>query len=106
VKGDLPDLEPSVKQNLLRITQEAGTNAIKHASATRLELRIHADAKSIVFSVVDDGTGLQKTSLQADWQHGFGIRGMQERANRIGGILQIEKNSPKGTVVRVTVPTP
>jgi len=104
VKGDLPDLEPSVKQNLLRITQEAGTNAIKHASATRLELRIHADAKSIVFCVVDDGTGLQKTSLQADWQHGFGIRGMQERANRIGGILQIEKNSPQGTVVRVIVP--
>ncbi len=104
VKGDLPDLEPSVKQNLLRITQEAGTNAIKHASATRLELRIHADAKSIVFCVVDDGTGLQKTSLQADWQHGFGIRGMQERANRIGGILQIEKNSPQGTVLRVIVP--
>jgi signal transduction histidine kinase len=104
VQGDLPPLETSLQQNLLRIAQEAGTNAMKHASASRLELRILFSHKEIVLSVADDGVGLEKATTETHPDHGFGIRGMQERATRIGGVLQIEKVVPRGTRVVVTIP--
>ena len=106
VQGDLPRLETSLQQNLLRIAQEAGTNAMKHASASRLELRILFSHKEIVLSVADDGVGLEKAATETPPGHGFGIRGMQERATRIGGVLQIEKVVPRGTRVVVTIPIP
>jgi signal transduction histidine kinase len=77
---------------------------MKHASASRLELRILFSHKEIVLSVADDGVGLEKATTETHPDHGFGIRGMQERATRIGGVLQIEKVVPRGTRVVVTIP--
>ena len=103
VQGDLPPLEAFLKQNLLRIVQEAGTNAVKHASASQLGLQMILSPEKIILSVTDDGVGMSEAARQPDPQHGFGIRGMQERAKRISAVLQIEKGVPRGTIVRITL---
>jgi signal transduction histidine kinase len=99
----LPPLEAFLKQNLLRIVQEAGTNAVKHASASQLGLQMILSPEKIILSVTDDGVGMSETARQPDPHHGFGIRGMQERAKRISAVLQIEKGVPRGTIVRITL---
>ena len=103
VQGDLPPLEAFLKQNLLRIVQEAGTNAVKHASASQLGLQMILSPEKIILSVTDDGVGMSEAARQPDPHHGFGIRGMQERAKRISAVLQIEKGVPRGTIVRITL---
>jgi signal transduction histidine kinase len=59
--------------------------------------------EKLILSVTDDGVGMSEAARQPDPHHGFGIRGMQERAKRIGAVLQIEKGIPRGTIVRITL---
>lgn len=95
----LPDMAPEVELGMYRVAQEALTNAVRHAHASRVTLEVSVDSRSLSLRVVDDGSGL--TDREAD---GPGMRGMRERTLLIGGSLSVE--SPHGQGVRVQLDVP
>jgi signal transduction histidine kinase len=102
-------LPSTVETTLFRIGQEAITNIAKHAKASCVQLNLaYADGgKSIRLQVVDDGIGFctdrVKNPDQADRPH-LGLVGMRERAELIGGVVQIETTPNRGTIVSALVP--
>lgn len=95
--GRLPAL---IEDNLLRIGQEAITNAVKHAKPSVISIDLHVSAKRAILSVADDGIGIRQAAAPGH----FGLTGMHERARRIGGTLRIDSNPQGGTTVEVEVP--
>ena len=87
------DLEEAV----YRIAQEALENIIRHASASRTELEFTGDKHRLTLKVQDDGRGFQPDSPPSDSR--FGLRGMHERAESVGGRLSVQSRSPRGTAV-------
>jgi len=98
-------LEPTIRQNLLRIAQEAITNAVKHAGASRINVVLRAAAESIALSIIDDGAGFDPVIGRKINGH-FGLRGIHARAKSLKANLQIESSPGQGTCVKVTVPLP
>jgi signal transduction histidine kinase len=93
------DLSPEVRHQIVRIVREAVANAVRHAQASRIAVRLAAtDGGGLTIEIVDDGTGFDVAARSATEGH-FGIRGMQERARRIGGDLTIESGPGTGTRV-------
>jgi signal transduction histidine kinase len=91
-------LPVDVEAELLRIAQEAITNARKHASAENLWVNCRVDPPGAELRVEDDGVGLQKGR-----EDSFGIEIMRERAARLRARLEITPRDPQGTVVQVVV---
>ena len=98
-------LLPGVEDHLFRVAQEALTNALKHASATRLRVAVHFDAGALQVVVEDDGRGFAPNGAAGPGAGGhFGLVGMRERVAKVGGLLDIESVPGRGTTVRVAVP--
>ena len=93
-------LPASVESELLRIAQEAITNARKHASAANLWVSCEIDPPYALIEVSDDGRGIGETA--GDGSYGMSI--MAERANRVRAELSIAARTPEGTTVRVVLP--
>jgi signal transduction histidine kinase len=91
-------LSPQVETELLRIAQEAVTNAANHASAGNLWVTARLEAPYATISVDDDGIG-----AAAPRQDHFGLQIMQERAERIGAVLAIDNRPEGGTRVRAVL---
>jgi signal transduction histidine kinase len=92
------------QENLLRIAQEAVTNAMKHAQPTVIVVELERETRRIRLRVTDDGRGFQPAgSFSAAAGH-FGIVGMQERAERIGGELTLVSKPSEGTCVEIEAP--
>ena len=93
--------------HLLRIAQEAITNAIRHAHATRIDVRLEYAANSVTLTVRDDGCGFNPANAMAGGLGHFGLRGIRARATKIDGVLQVTstQESP-GTTIKIVVPTP
>ncbi len=87
---------------VFRILQEALTNVLRHAQATRVDIKINKEKGHFVLSVSDNGKGI--TNDEKLDQHSLGILGMRERAHLIGGEIEIKGEKGKGTVVVVRVP--
>lgn len=102
VGGTYRRLSRTVEDNLLRIGQEAMTNAIKHARASRLQIDLRFESKRVRFSIRDDGIGFEE-SKAPETGH-FGLIGMRERARQIGGELQVTSRPSGGTEILVEVP--
>jgi signal transduction histidine kinase len=103
VEGASRRLAAPVENNLLRIGTEAMTNAVKHATARRVDVRLAFGADEVRLEVRDDGKGFdasRSTTLAAGH---FGWLGIRERAERIGARLQIESRPGAGTRVAVSV---
>jgi PAS domain S-box-containing protein len=98
-------LSAPVQHELLRIAQEAISNALRHAQATVVTVTLGWDAPNLTLRVKDNGCGLARTRREAS--QGFGLRGMQERAARIGAKLEIQTAAGHGTsiIVRVAIST-
>lgn len=93
-----------MESSLLRIAHEGLSNAAKHAHANRVTARLEYAANEVRLEVTDDGGGF--TSDEVDPREGhFGLQGIRERVNKIGGNLRIASQPGKGTTLRVTVPT-
>jgi signal transduction histidine kinase len=99
-RGGGVKLPPLVEDNLLRIGQEAITNAVKHANPTQLVIDLAISENRACLSVSDDGSGMK----EARGRGHFGLTGMHERAARIGGTLRTLPNPAGGTIVTVDVP--
>jgi len=92
----LPDQSEA---NLLRIAQEALTNAVRHSGTERLRIRLAYRTGSVVLEIGDRGRGMSGVEPS-----GFGVDGMRERARQIGGEIQILSDPGRGTRIIVTVP--
>jgi signal transduction histidine kinase len=102
VAGLSRPLPPDVETNLLRIGQEAINNAVKHAQANRIDVALNFDTRNVRLSINDNGRGFNPNDQIADGH--FGLIGMRERAEQIGGVLTIESGRETGTRIAVDVP--
>ena len=89
------------KEALYRIAQEATNNAIKHARAGQLSIRLDCDETGYLLAVRDDGIGFDP---QADFADHFGLTSMRERAGRLGGRLTVASIPGAGTTITVRLP--
>jgi signal transduction histidine kinase/ligand-binding sensor domain-containing protein len=106
VSGQGNHLPQDMEQHLLRIAQEAVTNALKHAGASRIWIKLHMEAERLYLRVVDNGHGFEEHDVFSDLGGHFGLIGMRERAERLGGELHLKSRPGEGTQVEVTVPLP
>lgn len=93
---DTVRLPADAEAELLRIAQEAISNARKHASARNLWVTLEVDPPRALLRVEDDGQGFDATG-----RRGFGLDIMKERAERLGATLRVAGRSPRGTSVEV-----
>ncbi|MEG3175364.1 two-component regulator propeller domain-containing protein [Sphingomonas sp. RB3P16] len=104
IKGRVRPLVSIVREELLRISQEAVRNAVQHSSASRIEVAVQY-GRQVQLSVKDNGRGLPAEVATAGSRPGhFGLVGMRERAERTGGKFTIVSLPRQGTEVYVTVP--
>ena len=94
-------LSPEAEEALYWIAQEALNNVLKHARAGRVSVRLLLNGGRVILEVADDGAGFEPDLVQP--KGGYGLRTMQERANRLGGELTVTSHSGAGTVVRAEV---
>jgi signal transduction histidine kinase len=106
VTGTGSKLPEEMEQHLLRIAQEAVTNALKHAGASRIGVSLHLEAHNLHLRIGDNGRGFNQQDVFSSRAGHFGLIGMRERAERLGGELRLESNPGSGTEVEVTVPLP
>lgn len=105
IKGNIRKLQSFIDVALFRITQEALNNVIKHANAKRVEINLIFSDKYIELFIKDDGKGFDyeniNTNINSD--SGYGISGMKERINLLGGDFKIKSQTNEGTTCRVRV---
>ncbi len=106
VIGPSEPLPEEMEQHLLRIAQEAVTNVLKHAGASKIWIKLHTEAKRLYLRVVDNGRGFDQSGAFNAMGGHFGLIGMRERAERLGGEMKLVSNPGEGTVVEVTTPLP
>jgi signal transduction histidine kinase/ligand-binding sensor domain-containing protein len=104
VKGGFENLPEDMEHNLLRIAQEAVTNASKHAEASMIEVRLERTENTLNLKIIDNGCGFQTDDAFAGMGGHFGLIGIRERAERIGGDFRLESQPGAGTEIEVTVP--
>lgn len=102
VTGAFRQLPRAVEDDLLRIGQEAINNAVSHADAEHIHIKLTFDINRVQLRVRDNGRGFDPSA--GDKNGHFGLTGMRERASRIGGTLNIVSSSESGTEVIVDVP--
>jgi signal transduction histidine kinase len=99
-------MPPGMEREFLRVGQEAIHNVKKHAGATHLVVQLEYGPAEIALVVRDDGRGF-KVNESADSPPGhYGLTGMRERADAIGGTLELTSDLGSGTTVRLQVMTP
>ncbi|PHM08582.1 hypothetical protein CK516_19980 [Nostoc sp. 'Peltigera malacea cyanobiont' DB3992] len=101
IKGTAYSLPDEVENNLLRIGQEALTNAIKYADAAEIRVELVYDNAQCILRVKDDGRGFGVATIPA--VGGFGLLGMSERAEHLGAQLSIQSQPGQGTEIVVIV---
>ncbi len=96
-----PDVSLGVKEALYRIVQEGLHNTIKHAKATRVDLRLSHTDDEVSVELDDDGGGFDS---EGEFPGHLGLRSMRERAEHLGGFLEISSAPGEGTHIRVRIP--
>ena len=105
VDGTPRPLKPIVRAEVYRIDDEGVRNACRHAAARRITLEINFDARQFRVRVRDDGQGIDEEVIRSRPPAGhFGLQGMRERAELMGGRLELWSKTGSGTQIQVTVP--
>src|SRR5256714_11072269 len=103
--GTERDLEPFVERALIRIVGEGLRNVAQHAGATNAKVVLRYDSDQVVATIEDDGKGFEANELETAEERGhYGIVGMRERAEGVGGQLVVRSEPGRGTIVRATIP--
>ena len=99
-------LPAAVETTVFRIAQEALTNVVRHSGASNVRVSLHAGPEDLTLSIVDNGRGFDADNL--DWEDplypAYGLRGMKERAEILGGTLSIVSSKGEGTSVHMWIP--
>jgi signal transduction histidine kinase len=106
LSGSLPALPTETSHHLLQMLREAINNAAHHAAPTKITVGLAADERGLVATVADDGAGFETTDDAPHPAGHFGLRGLTERAARIGGRVTIASRPDHGTTVTIHVPHP
>jgi PAS domain S-box-containing protein len=101
LKGEPRELQSAVEENLLRIGQEALTNALKHAGATKFQARLYFDSDAVRLELRDNGKGFVVDFTNGG---GIGLIGMKERAQQIGATLVVTSKPGGGTRIVAVSP--
>jgi signal transduction histidine kinase len=102
-QGIVRELPKQIEIGLLRISQEAATNVIKHANASNVRVELSYEPSHVQLSVQDNGRSFNYASRPT---HGLGLTSMRERAKGMGGELSIYSAPGQGTRIEVLVPVP
>jgi signal transduction histidine kinase len=102
IHGEVSDLPPRTEVCAYRILQESVHNIASHAAATSARMRIAIEGPALVVEVRDDGRGFDMTAVVANGH--FGLRSMRQRAEMLGGRLDIRTSPGQGTTVRAELP--
>ena len=100
VLGQSPELPPEWEENLLRIGQEVLTNVLRHARASRFSAQLVFDKQAVRLDLCDNGQGFDP----ARRHDGFGLQGMKERVETMGGRLSIQSAKGEGTAISIVLP--
>ena len=95
-------LHARIEHTLLRIAQEAVTNAARHANASMITLTLEPQPQAVSLTITDNGQGFQPAKL--DVQHGLGLRLMQERVEELHGTFFLHSEPCHGTRLHVCLP--
>jgi signal transduction histidine kinase len=101
--GNPYPLGADVERELSRIAQEAVTNAVLHARATRIEIAISYSPRDVKLLVSDDGCGFTDAHLSGLDGH-YGLVSMHERAALIGATFRVDSREALGTRIELTIP--
>lgn len=104
VRDERQDLSTEMKTTLFRIAQEALTNVIKHSAANNAKIFLIYPPEGVRLEVVDDGIGFNPETMRSSTRPSWGLIGMRERANLLGGSLEITSVPRSGTRVNVYIP--
>jgi signal transduction histidine kinase len=102
LRGAVRELPEEMKSGLLRICQEAMTNAMKHSKASKIQIELTYEPDQVQLCVTDDGVGFNPCISRP--QNGLGLTSMRERAERLRGQWWIYSAPGQGTQIQVVVP--
>jgi len=105
VVGLQKPLRAPIRQELYRIGREALVNAFSHSRAKRVELELGYTDSKLSMRVRDNGCGIEPQALDKGREGHWGLAGMRERAERIGGLLKISSSATAGTEIQVSIPS-
>src|SRR5437867_101222 len=99
------DLEPVVERAIIRIINEGLRNVAQHAQAGNAKVALRYDADQLVATIEDDGQGFASGEMETAEARGhYGIVGMRERVEGVGGQLVVRSEPGRGTIVRASIP--
>jgi signal transduction histidine kinase len=107
LEGRPVQLPHLTEHHLLRITKECVQNALRHASAHQILVRLLYASHSVGLQIEDDGRGFDSSGAASNGNAaGFGLRGLRERVDEIQGSLQIQSGQAHGTRIQIDFPMP
>jgi len=102
--AEVPPLTLEAETVLFRISQEALNNVVKHSRCRRARVSIEVEGEELCLRIEDDGVGFELPSVQRRGARGFGMAGMRERAESVGGNLTVRSGPGEGTLVEARFP--
>jgi signal transduction histidine kinase len=96
-------LSKEIELTVLRVAQEALANALKHSEARRIDVHLTYDDSFVELRIHDDGKGFDSGDLQRYSRFGFGLSGMQQRAQKISAQLKIDSELKRGATITLAV---
>lgn len=106
ITGERAHLPSPVTYQLLRMAQEAIANALKHAKADNILIRLDMSENEYAIVITDDGCGFDVAMVNPSRPPHFGLMGMRERAFKIGATLEVVSQPGRGSTVTITLPLP
>ncbi|MCF3652342.1 sensor histidine kinase [Synoicihabitans lomoniglobus] len=96
----------TINHHLLRMAQEAITNAVRHSGAAVVQVQLQVTTVQVLLTISDNGQGFVIADVLTGGVGHFGLRGLRSRAQKINGDLQVTSSPGEGTTVRIAVPLP
>jgi signal transduction histidine kinase len=104
VEGMARSVEQDIEGNLLRICEEAVANSVKHAHPTQVEVNLQYAANELRLRVRDNGCGFNPGGPDGEKAGHFGLAGIRERAQSLGGNMSLKSQPGQGTEIIVRLP--
>jgi signal transduction histidine kinase len=104
VEGEPQEIPLEVKTAIFRIAQEALTNVIKHSGSRSAKVHLRFDPETVSITVEDSGSGFNLTQIALEKREAWGLLGMRERAELLGGTFNLNARLGVGTRVQVILP--
>ena len=97
-------INAAILNHLLNFIREAVTNAVRHATASKIDVRIARNHELLEVTIADDGKGFETTGTDHLNTGRFGLRGMRERALKMNAQYQLTSIPGRGTTITLTLP--